>query len=51
MPVALERKLKARARKRWPKNKRRQAAYVYGSLRKTGWKPKQQRKRKGARRK
>ena len=40
MPKALERKLKAEAIKRFPGDKERQAAYVYGGLRKTGWKPK-----------
>lgn len=39
MPKALERKLKAEARKKGFKGKRANA-YVYGTLRKTGWKPK-----------
>jgi len=39
MPKELERKLKAEARKKFPKNKERQDSYVYGTLRKTGWKP------------
>jgi len=39
MPEKLERKLKARARKKFPNNKKRQARYVYGTLRKTGWEP------------
>jgi hypothetical protein len=37
MPKALERKLKREASKKGIKNK---GAYVYGTLRKTGWKPK-----------
>lgn len=39
MPKALERKLIAEARKKGL-GKRRMGAYVYGTLRKTGWKPK-----------
>lgn len=39
MPVVLERKLKAKARKKGLKGKRLKA-YVYATLRKTGWKPK-----------
>lgn len=38
MPEALERKLKSQARKKGFKGKRA-SAYVYGTLRKTGWKP------------
>jgi hypothetical protein len=36
MPVRLERKLKATARKRGY-SKRRTGAYVYGTMRKLGW--------------
>ncbi len=39
MPKALEKKLKAQAKKKGYKGKRADA-YVYGTLRKTGWKPK-----------
>lgn len=39
MPKKLERKLKAEA-KRKGFGKRRTGAYVYGTLRKLGWKPK-----------
>ena len=42
MPKALERKLKAQARKKGF-SKKRMGAYVYGTLRKTGWKPKRRR--------
>lgn len=38
MPKALEERLRKRATKKGFKGKRRQA-YIYGSLRKTGWKP------------
>lgn len=41
MPTELERTLKAKARRKFPGNRERQNAYVYGTLRnKTGWKPK-----------
>lgn len=43
MPKALERKLKAEARKKGYKGERADK-YVYGTLRKTGWVP---RKKKG----
>ena len=46
MPKKLERELKAEARKKFPGNKERQDKYVYGTLRKTGWKPSTQKKRK-----
>ena len=39
MPKALERKLKAEAKKKHL-GKKRANAYVYGTLRKTGWRPK-----------
>jgi len=39
MPKALERKLKTQASKKGF-GKKRSDAYVYGTLRKTGWKPK-----------
>lgn len=39
MPKKLERKLKAEARKKGF-GKKRTGAYVYGTLRKLGWKPK-----------
>jgi len=41
MPKALERKLKAQARKKGF-GKKRAARYIYGTLRKTGWKPKRE---------
>lgn len=45
MPKKLERKLKAQARKKgW--SKKRKAAYIYGTLRKTGWTPSHQKKKK-----
>lgn len=41
MPKALERKLKAQARKKGF-SKKRVGAYVYGTMRRTGWKPSHQ---------
>jgi hypothetical protein len=38
MPKPLERKLKRQAKKKGL-GKKRAGAYVYGTLRKTGWKP------------
>lgn len=32
MPIELERRLKAEAAKRWPKDQERQDRYVYGTL-------------------
>lgn len=46
MPKAMEKELKATARKKFPGNKERQDAYTYGTLRKTGWVPSKQRKGK-----
>ena len=45
MPKALERKLKAQARKKGFSGERLNA-YVYGTLRKTGWKPSREKKSK-----
>jgi len=39
MPKKLERQLKRQAKKKGL-SKKRTGAYVYGTLRKTGWKPK-----------
>jgi len=44
VPKALERKLKAKAKKKKKLGKKKSDAYVYGTLRKTGWKPSHQRK-------
>lgn len=38
MPKVMERKLKAKARRKGLTGKRA-AAYTYGTMRKTGWKP------------
>jgi hypothetical protein len=43
MPVELERKLKKQARKKGF-SKKRAGAYIYGTLRKTGWKPSHQKR-------
>ena len=45
MPKKLEMELKAKARKKFPGNEERQDKYVYGTLRKTGWKPTHQKKK------
>ena len=44
MPVAMERRLKAISKKRGY-GKKRAGAFVYGTMRKTGWKPKRRNKR------
>lgn len=44
MPEALERKLRRQAKARGY-GKKRADAYVYGTLRKTGWKPKRRKRR------
>jgi hypothetical protein len=46
MPEQMERQLKSTARKRGY-GKRRAAAYVYGTMRKTGWKPTREKARYG----
>jgi hypothetical protein len=43
MPKALEKKLKQEAKQKGLKGERA-AAYVYGTLRKTGWKPDKEKK-------
>lgn len=43
MPKRLERKLKKEAKAKGLSGKR-ESAYVYGSLRKAGWKPKSKKK-------
>jgi hypothetical protein len=45
MPKKAERALKKAARKKGLKGKRKRA-YVYGGLRKTGWKPKRKKKKR-----
>ena len=45
MPKAMEQKLKTQASKKGM-SKERTGAYVYGALRKTGWKPKHRGKSK-----
>jgi hypothetical protein len=45
MPKAMERKLKKQARKKGLKGKRKNA-YVYGTMRKSGWKPKRKGRKK-----
>lgn len=43
MPKKMERELKAKAKQKGLKGDRADA-YVYGTMRKTGWKPKRERK-------
>lgn len=50
MPVKKERELKARAKAKGLKGDRANA-YVYSTLRKTGWKPRTQKKKAGRKRK
>lgn len=45
MPKKLEKALKKQARKKGLKGKRA-AAYIYGALRATGWKPEREKKSK-----
>lgn len=47
MPEKLERELEAEAREKFGTTKSKRAqAYIYGTLRKVGWKPKRERKKK-----
>ena len=46
MPKKLEQELKRKARKKGLKGAKADA-YVYGTLRKTGWKPSNQKRKKG----
>ncbi len=39
MPLDLEIKLRREAEEKFPGDKKRQDAYVYGALRNTGWRP------------
>jgi hypothetical protein len=43
MPKEMERKLKAQAKKKGMKGKKA-GAFIYGTMRKTGWKPKREKK-------
>lgn len=45
MPKELEDKLRKEAEKKFPGDKKRQDAYVYGTLRNTGWIPRRKQKR------
>lgn len=44
MPEKAEKALKKEAKEKFPGNKRRQDKYVYGGLRKIGWKPSREKK-------
>lgn len=39
MPAEMEAQLREEARKKFPNDVKRQDRYVYGTLRKQGWKP------------
>lgn len=39
MPEEIERQLRAEAEQKFPGDKERQDAYVFGTLRKMGWRP------------
>jgi len=43
MPLALERKLKKQAHKKHLSDKE-EGAYIYGTMRKTGWEPEQEKR-------
>ena len=42
MPTTVERRLKREAKRKFPGDQKRQDAYVYGALRRLGWKPKRE---------
>jgi len=44
MPTKVEAELRAEAEKKFPGNKTRQDAYIYGTMRKLGWKPEREKK-------
>jgi hypothetical protein len=44
MPKQVEEKLRKEAERKFPDNKEKQNAYIYGRLRKQGWKPRRERK-------
>jgi hypothetical protein len=41
MPKEIEERLRREAKEKFPGDKKRQNAYIYGTLRKKGWKPKE----------
>lgn len=44
VPTKVEAKLREEAEKKFPGNKQRQDAYIYGTMRKLGWKPEREKK-------
>lgn len=44
MPKKMEAELKREAKKKFPNDKEKQDKYVYGTMRKTGWHPKREKK-------
>ena len=51
MPKKMEEKLKKEAGKKFPRDEERQDAYVYGTMRKTGWVPSTQKPKKKGKKK
>ena len=44
MPTKIEATLRAEAEKKFPGDKNRQDAYIYGTMRRLGWKPEREKK-------
>lgn len=44
MPTKVEKKLREEAQKKFPDNPQRQDAYIYGTMRRLGWKPEREKK-------
>jgi hypothetical protein len=44
MPTQVEAKLREEARRKFPGDQERQNAYIFGTLRKLGWKPQKEQK-------
>jgi hypothetical protein len=46
MPTKVEARLREEAEKKFPGNRERQDAYIYGTMRKLGWKPSREKEKK-----
>ena len=46
MPEEMERELRKTAKKKWPGDKEKQDKYVYGAMRRRGWKPSKEKGKK-----
>lgn len=44
MPTKIEAKLREDAQKKFPNDQKRQDAYIYGTMRRLGWKPEREKK-------